>query len=353
MKELHALYQAIGESLARKENVALATVIARSGSGPREAGASMMVSNDGRTLGTVGGGLLEAQVTEIGRQVLSEHRSQCRTFSLAERQVDVGGMICGGEMEVLVECFEAADPACVRIVDKVLADQEGGRPSWIVRSIRIAEPDRSVQSGIGLMDDTRLDQGSLDLSCTDTKRLTGMRRKEESVLVTSGDIRYFIQPSGLSETVFIFGAGHIAQELAPICSALGFRTVVVDDRREYANAVRFPTATETVVTDSYEDCFGRLAFSLSSFIVIVTHAHAHDRIVLSHAMKTPAGYIGMIASRRKREMIFASLREEGVSDADLTRVHSPIGLSIGAQTPAEIAVSIAAELIAVRTGTLP
>jgi xanthine dehydrogenase accessory factor len=359
MKETDALHhpgqltRQIADSLSRGECVALATIIARSGSGPREAGASMLVMGDGRTLGTVGGGLLEAQATQIAREVLRNCLPACRTFSLAETQLEAGGMICGGEVELLVDFLDAADPACRALFDEVLKRQEANHPSWLVRSIRIAQDGGLGKTGIGLMDDEEgFDPGTLAAPLPAIDRLKEARRRAEPVLIDSGELRYFIQPAGLSDTLFIFGAGHIARELAPIGSTLGFRTVVIDDRAEVATAERFPSAAEIIVADSYDNCFRRFRFDASSYIVIVTHAHTHDRIVLSLALKTNAGYIGMISSRRKRDMIYAALRQEGVAEIDLEPVHCPIGLAIGAQTPAEIAVSIAAELIAVRAGTI-
>ena len=346
------LTRQIADSLNRGESTALATIIARSGSGPREAGASMLVMGDGRTLGTVGGGLLEAQATQIAREVLRTGRPARRTFSLAETQLEAGGMICGGEVELLVDFIDAADPACRALFAEVLKRQEANRPAWLVRSIRIAEDGGLGRTGIGLMDEERFDSGTLALPLPEIASLKEKRRWAEPVLIDSGERRYFIQPVGLSETLFIFGAGHISRELAPIGSTLGFRTIVIDNRAEVATEERFPSAAGIIVADSYGDCFRRLTFDASSYIVIVTHGHAHDRIVLSLALRTNAGYIGMISSRRKRELIFAALRQEGVAQSDLERVHCPIGFAIGAQTPAEIAVSIAAELIAVRTGTI-
>jgi xanthine dehydrogenase accessory factor len=358
MKEADALHdprqltRQISDSLGRGECVALATIIARSGSGPREAGASMLVMEDGRTLGTVGGGLLEAQATRIAREVLRTRLPVCRPFSLAETQLEAGGMICGGDVELLVDFLDAADPACRALFAEVLKRQEADRASWLVRSIRVAPDGGLGKTGIGLMDEEGFDPGTLASPLPEIGLLKEERRRAESVLIDSGALRYFIQPVGLSDRLFIFGAGHIARELAPIGSALGFRTVVIDDRAEVATAERFPSAADIIVTDSYDECFRELSFDASSFIVIITHAHTHDWAVLSLALKTKAGYIGMISSRRKRELIYAALRREGLAESDLERVHCPIGLTIGAQTPAEIAVSIAAELVAVRTGTI-
>ncbi|MHB8771844.1 MAG: XdhC family aldehyde oxidoreductase maturation factor [Syntrophales bacterium] len=356
MKETDALHnptqltRQIVQCLGQGESVALATVIARSGSGPREAGATMLVRPDGRTLGTVGGGLLEGQAAALAREVLASRRPACRSVSLAETKLEAGGMICGGHMELLVDFLDAADASCGAVFAGVLERQEANRPCWLVRAVPAAGG--PAKTGIGLLDEAGFAPGTLSAPLPGVDLLAGARRPAETVVIEAGGLRYAIQPAGLAATVFIFGAGHVGRELAPICGVIGYRTIVIDDRAEFATAERFPSAAGIVVADSYAACFRRLSFDASSAVVIVTHGHAHDREVLSLALRTKAGYVGMISSRRKRELILASLREEGVAEADLARVHSPIGLAIGAETPAEIAVSIAAELIAVRAGKL-
>jgi xanthine dehydrogenase accessory factor len=133
-------------------------------------------------------------------------------------------------------------------------------------------------------------------------------------------------------------------------SALGFFTVVIDDRPEFASQERFPTADRLVVPSSFDDVVPSLEIDEESYVVIVTRGHAHDTNVLRQVLRTPAVYIGMIGSKTKVAGAFQTLREEGFTSADLERVHAPIGLSIGAETPEEIAISIAAQLIQVRAG---
>lgn len=344
------LYRMIAVCLARKENVVLATVISRSGSGPREAGASMLITQGGTIMGTVGGGHLEAKTLESAEAVLRNRRPLCHTFSLTDRQAAEGGMICGGRVEVLIDCLDGGEPSCLTIFERLLKTQEKDHPCWLVRSIRPAGSGDAVQTGLGLIDEDDFASGSLDISSMDRELLKKERHRTESVLITYGDIHYFIQPVDHPETVFIFGAGHVGQELATLCHLVGFQTIVIDDRKEFASAERFPSADRIVLTSSYQNPFYELDIDKSSYLVIVTRGHVHDRDVLSCALKTPAKYIGMIASRRKRDVIYRSLLDEGFSAKDLARVHSPIGLDIGARTPAEIAVSIAAELISVRAG---
>ena len=344
------IYRLITACLARKENAALATVISRSGSGPREAGASMLITNSGEITGTIGGGLLEAKTLESAQAVLRDRRSLFHTFLLTNQQAAEGGMICGGRMEVLIEYLDGAEPSHRNIFERLLQSQEKGHACRLVRSIRSAGDGDVVNVGMGLIDGDDVVPGSLDVSPADRQLLKEERQRIEPALITRGDTRYFIQPVELQETVFIFGAGHVGHELATICPLLGFQAIVIDDRKEFANAERFPSAARIIVASSYQNPFDELGINESSYLVIVTRGHAHDRDVLAGALKTPAKYIGMIASHRKRNIIYQSLLDEGFSQKDLARVYSPIGLSIGARTPAEIAVSIAAELISVRAG---
>jgi xanthine dehydrogenase accessory factor len=152
--------------------------------------------------------------------------------------------------------------------------------------------------------------------------------------------------------MYCFGAGHVAVPTAHLASLVGFRVVVVDDREEYANTERFPDADEVRVIDDYNRAFEGFEIDADSFIVILTRGHRYDREVLEQSLKTKAGYIGMISSRKKRDTVYQTLIKEGVTTADrLAYVHSPIGLSIGAETPEEIAVSIVGEMIAERGKT--
>lgn len=170
---------------------------------------------------------------------------------------------------------------------------------------------------------------------------------EEGAPVCGGEMEVFIDPVIPAPVVYIFGGGHVGRSISQAASLAGFSTVVVDDREEFANPGRFPEASE-VFAGVYEEIFPKLGVNESSFIVIVTRAHKDDLRVLRLAAVSPARYVAMIGSRRKVAEIFKALREEGVPQAALERVYAPMGLNIGAVTPGEIAVSVVAEMIAVR-----
>ena len=176
--------------------------------------------------------------------------------------------------------------------------------------------------------------------------------KYDTGLVCGGTLEIFIEPVLPPALLYIFGAGHVAYNLYKVATIAGFEVVVVDDREAYANRERFPDARE-VIAEDFEAATARLDPPESSHIVIVTRGHRDDMRVLRWALNTRARYLGMIGSRRKTISIYKELQKEGVPAEKLADVHAPVGLEIGAVTPEEIAVSIVAEMIAVRRHAAP
>jgi len=178
--------------------------------------------------------------------------------------------------------------------------------------------------------------------------LTG---KKEDGMICGGKADVYIEPILPLPALYIFGGGHISFSLARIAKMVGFRVVVIDDRKEYANPERFPEADQTIA-DGYRNTFLQVVINEFSYIVIVTRAHAHDQTVLEWAITTNARYIGMIGSMKKIKTVFDNLVAKGTDKEKLERVHAPIGLDIKAETPEEIAVSIIAEIVKVRRSTI-
>jgi xanthine dehydrogenase accessory factor len=173
--------------------------------------------------------------------------------------------------------------------------------------------------------------------------------KPRILVLTSDDkkMESLLEPIFSEPTVYIFGAGHISEQLTPLVKKVQFRVVVLDDRDIFANRQRFPDADEVIVSE-FERCFDRLTIDESSYIIIVTRGHLYDGRVLEQAVKTKARYIGMIGSKKKIRTLYQNLMEKGIPKASLDRVYAPIGIDINSETPEEIAVSIVAELIKVR-----
>ena len=165
-------------------------------------------------------------------------------------------------------------------------------------------------------------------------------------LICGGTVEVFVEPILPQPTLYLFGGGHVSMAVAKAASAAGFAIGVIDDREAFANRDRFPMADHIVTT--YEDAFAKLSPNASSYLVIVTRGHKEDMRVLAWAVRTNARYIGMIGSKRKVISVYKALEKEGFRAEELERVYAPMGLEIGALSPEEIAISIVAELIAVR-----
>ncbi len=341
------VFKGIAKLLSEGESVVLATILDRSGSAPRSVGSRMAVRADGSILGTVGGGILEARVQELASEVFTTRRSLVKKFTLTAEDASRMGMICGGQVRILIEFLDASEDFQSRFYNDIAAALDAYRQTLLVTRIPGAEGDLE-RPGHGLMEKDGSFTGTLDPALA--REVAGLFGSRQPDVVRRGEDDFFVEPLCREGSVFIFGAGHIARELAPLSKLVGFRTVVVNDRREYANRARFPSAEAVLVLDSFENAMNGLNIDEESCLVIVTRGHAHDKTVLGQALATKAGYIGMIGSRKKRDAVYEALLDEGFTRGDMERVRCPIGLDIEAETPEEIAVSIVAELVQARAG---
>ncbi|MDR3588774.1 MAG: XdhC family protein [Negativicutes bacterium] len=340
------IFQAMAGLLQNKYSFVVATIFDKTGSAPRTAGAKMVVRPDGSIAGTVGGGRLEADAIRLAREAMVLRRSMIQPFDLTGEDVAGMGMICGGQGEMLLDFVDAADEqnqAVYREAVEVFARRD---KAWLITVLGKAGPHQLPRQQCLVKRDGTL-IGCIDSDpCFLAKLTAGPAKIAIHAEVLSGQ-RFLVEPIRPAGTVYIFGAGHVSQQVAPLSETVGFRTVILDDRPEYASRDRFPGAAEIVLVEAFER-LPALAVDSDSYIVIVTRGHLHDKTVLAWALTTAAGYIGMIGSRRKRDKIYAALTEQGFGRSDLDRVFSPIGTDIGAETPEELAVSIVGELIKVR-----
>ncbi len=339
------VFDSMVELLERQESVVLATILGRSGSAPRAVGTRMIVRADGSIRGTIGGGILEARVQDLAKETFARKGAVVREFVLTAEDAEAMGMICGGRLQVLIQFVDGNDPGFLSFYRQVASALELGKRAWLVTGIPANETARNgpVQC-LFRNDGTRVFTGAREA----VSMPSAVEESREPRVVSHGDARFLVEPLCHGGIVWIFGAGHISQKLAPLMRLVGFHTVVLDDRAEFANRQRFASADEIVVLDAFDRAVAGLEIDENSYLVLVTRGHAHDKTILRDALGTRAGYIGMIGSRRKRDAIYASLRGEGFAEEAFGRVHSPIGLNIAAETPEEIAVSIVAELIQVR-----
>lgn len=170
---------------------------------------------------------------------------------------------------------------------------------------------------------------------------------EKDGMLCGGQAEVMFEPIGNEEKLLIFGAGHIGQALAPMAKMIGLQVTILDNREEFATKERFPSIGQ-ILSGEYSDIASQVSFNENTYIVIVTHGHVHDEEVLEYCIRQPFKYIGMIGSRNKSRTVLKHLQDKGIEQELLNQVYTPIGLNIGAETPAEIAISILSELIAVR-----
>lgn len=334
--------------LERGIPVVLASIVSMEGSTPRGTGSKMVVAGDGTTFGTVGGGLMEATtIAEAGR-ILETGKSKFLEIDMSGTDTSSPDMICGGSAVLLLDRIEnTAGNRDIFLKARELIDE--GTGFYLVTAYR-EENNRLTIDGHCLLFATGSIIGDEILSSGDLPAIREELHNVSSTMILSfRDRQFVIDPIRRIKTMFCFGAGHVAVPTAHIAALTGFSVTIIDDREEYANRERFPDAERVVVIDDYNRALKGFDIDGDSFIVILTRGHRYDREVLEQAIKTNAGYIGMISSRKKRDAVYSTLIQEGIATAkDLERVHSPIGLPIGGETPEEIAVSIVAEMISVR-----
>lgn len=339
--------EAAYECLDRGDPLVLAKIISQQGSTPRTAGTQMVVTGGGAHFGTIGGGLMEAKVIEQCVGLMNGGSARFETFDLGFTDMASMDMICGGGLEILLDPLMPS-PDLVDLFDGWRQMRTRGEEGvFLIVAERKGERVGEIHHGLVRADGST--SGQLPLSAAAVASLLKDGRSAKAMITAEVEGRFVIvEPICKPRIAYVVGAGHVAQPTAHMAQRVGFQVVVLDDREAFANRERFPEVHEVRVLSDLDDPFGEMPVDRDGFIVIVTRGHLYDKRVLASALRTEAGYIGMIGSRRKRDAIFHRLRKEGVSEEALQRVHSPIGLNIGAETPAEIAVSIVAEMIEVK-----
>ncbi|PSK96836.1 xanthine dehydrogenase accessory factor [Murinocardiopsis flavida] len=335
------------------ETFAIATVIDTYHSAPREAGAAMAVSASGEVIGSVSGGCVEGAVYELAQEVIGTGTAVRETYGVSDDDAFAVGLTCGGTLHILVE---PVDPTTHPDLGEVIADVDAHRPVAVATVASgphlgrraVIRPDRAD----GDLGGERLNQAVAD----DARGMlaqgrTGILRYGADGQRRGDELEVFVQSFAPAPRMLVFGAIDFAAAVADVGAYLGYRVTVCDARPVFATAKRFPKADEVVV--KWPHVFlAEVAPEVDerTAICVLTHDPKFDVPVLKAALATPAGYIGAMGSRRTHDDRMARLRESGVSEDRLARLRSPIGLDLGARTPEETAVSIAAELIQTRWG---
>jgi xanthine dehydrogenase accessory factor len=313
----------------------LATVARKRGSLPLADDAKMLVTVAGRRLGTVGGGCVEADVV---RQALDTVRTGCPTVVRHTLNADLAGDVglsCGGTVELFVEPLLASD-ALARLCRGVAEAIEHRRHVTVLTALEWEDGPRRLARASG-------DAWAVG-GWSGTVPWPPATRRAAFLDADSG---LFVEPIPRTPRVVVFGAGHVGVEIAKLAAGAGFHVVVIDDREDFANRDRIPWAA-AVIAEDFNAVLDSLTFDADDSVISATRGHALDATIVERTAGSGAGYVGMLGSKRKLAVIRRALEAAGVAPEHLDRVHCPIGEDIGADTPAEIAVSVVAGLIRVR-----
>lgn len=306
----------------------LVTVVESTGATPRGAGARMLVGPEGRICGTIGGGPVEYRSEQLALELLQRRESAEHTFSLTRDDAKKLGMVCGGSAVVHFLCIAPTDRAVQAVARQALEWYAADRDFWLVCDVA-----RGALAIYGRED-------------APNWLRPWMKRRLSRVREDGRD--FHVEQIGVSGKVYIFGGGHVAQELEPVLSHLGFRCVVLDDRPEFASRELFPTAEAVLLVD-FAKLEDDIQVTPADYVCIMTRGHASDTVVEAQVLGKRPRYNGMIGSRAKGAAVRQALEQEyGYTPEEIAAIVSPIGLSIGAKTPAEIAISIAAQMITAR-----
>ncbi len=332
--------------------VAMATVVRTWRSAPRPIGSTMLVTADGEAIGSVSGGCVEGAIYEVAQEVLADGVPRYETYGVSDDDAFAVGLTCGGILEVFVECVdEVTWPDLPLVLDEIAAD----RP---VATATIVRGPAGVGRNLVVTPDTaRGDLGSIRIDEAVRDDVRGMLAAGTTAIAHYGpdgerlgdSLDVFVASHAPKPQLFVFGAVDFSAALVRVGKLLGFAVTVCDARAVFATTKRFPQADEVVV-DWPHRWLAQQVVEPSTAIVVLTHDPKFDVPALVEALRTPAGYIGAMGSRRTHDDRTARLREAGVPEEALARIHSPIGLDLGARTPEETAISIAAEIIQQRWG---
>lgn len=335
MKTMKELFETARKSMEKKQDLVFVTTISSSGSSPRGAGSKMLVLENGTSYGTIGGGNVEYVSIQHAREVLKQKQSCTRGFALHPDQVADLGMICGGDVVIFFQYISWENQDFYDLCTRILKSWDKNENTWLIFDIT----EETVWKA-GLYEEQ---EGLTGLELSDPSPLLQTKAVQK---VLDGR-KYYCEPLVQKGRVYIFGGGHVAQALVPVLARLEFRCVVFDDREAFSNPQVFPEAEQCILGD-----FNRISDYLSiqpqDYVCIMSRGHQYDYLIQKQILTTPAYYIGVMGSRKKKEVIRQKLLADGFSQEDISRITTPIGLDILAETPEEIAVSIAGQLIAER-----
>ena len=355
------MYDRIKQRLESGETLAVATIVSTIGSTPREIGAKMVVTASGDIMGTIGGGCGEAEVRREAIQSIRTRRPALVKVELTDDIASNSPAVCGGVLDAFIDPWDPEDTraGCRELITPLTEISSRGEAAVLVTLLEADGIEGAAPGDKCLVRDGSVLAGNI----VHPELLRGILKEAAVRLELEQSRRITIEPGGTGGRADLFfdvitamrravivGAGHLAIPLVRFTKTLGYHVTVLDDRVVYANRERFPEADAVLVGDMAET-LGGMDITPQTYIVLITRGHQYDEPCLRKVLDSPARYIGMIGSRRRIQACFLRFRdEEGIPEERLRRVHAPIGLDIGAESPEEIALAIAAEMVKVRRG---
>ncbi len=339
-KVMKEILNAALHAMDNGESTVLVSIVGKSGSAPRGVGAHMLIGCNGRIAGTIGGGVTEAEAIRAGCEALREQVSCMRNYHLREDGEESTGSVCGGDVTLRLQYVPCGDTRLHDAIATAKTRLETKEACWII----IGPLDDSL-GAISVYNDLGVKGAEVPPEVTGTLGSC-------SKCVTVRGKSYYTQPLIPKGRVYIFGGGHIAQALVPVLSGVDFRCVILEDRTEFCRPELFP-GVEEVRLIRPEEWEKHLRITPYDYICVMTRGHKNDIDCQAFALRTEARYIGVMGSRRKIAIVNSELKRRGFTESELARIVTPIGLPILAETPGEIAISIAAQLIQVRAQGMP
>ena len=318
MKEL---FEQLIKLINNGQDGVLVTVIDSSGSTPREKGARMLVTKDGRIAGTIGGGAVEYAAEEFAKTCAVSKSNAIKEYDLSPSKDSELGMICGGKAKVLFQYLHHKERWLLEVCEKIISYLDNNENFWVYSSMDVKIPSLMLYDTNGFWTGTP----------------AGYPSYQDQEL-------YFVEKVSRQKRVFIFGGGHVARALVPVLSELDFYCVVVEDREDFLSIDAFPTAKEMILAD-FDEINEKIKFIDEDYAVVITRSHELDYKLQKQLLATPIYYIGVMGSKTKTATQKSMLEKDGFSKEDIGRIHMPIGIDIKAETLKELAISIAGELI--------
>ena len=348
----HVFHETV-KALEAGDSCVMVTVIQTEGSTPQKPGAKLLVRADGSGVGTLGGGCVEGDIWFAAKMLLrSGGPAEVRDYELTEEIAARDGLICGGTMHFLLDPIREPREALPHL-QQVERAYDGDTAIGIATLVSAPEGSPHAVGTKLYLEANGATKGTLGNASLDAAAIGRIQELlaygKCAHYTTDEGVQLFVETFTTPPTLVVMGGGHISKALTNLAGPLGFQYYVVDDRPEFANPERFPDAVDTIVAE-YDQGLANIPMNANTAVVVATRGHRYDDMAAEAAVRSPAGYVGILGSKRKNLLIFEELFRKGIPEERVRAVRAPVGLDLGGRTPEEIALSIMSEIVALRHG---